>query len=78
LLKVLINHNGSSPIKTQTYRVAKEEELGKLLDTAKIREQGCIQRVEVSVRRDDAPTPLQRALQKHLHEAKLMMGLVGG
>jgi pyruvate decarboxylase len=56
--------------------VTKEEELGKLLDTVKIREQGCIQLVEVLVGRDDAPPLLRRALEKPHFEVKPMLGLV--
>jgi pyruvate decarboxylase len=49
--------------------VTKEEELGKLLDTDKIRDKGCFQLVEVVVGRDDAPPALRRALGKPLdHE----------
>ena len=62
LLKVL-SSNKSSP--TQTYRVTKEEELGKLLDTDKIRDKGCLQLVEVVMDREDAPPALRRALKKH-------------
>jgi len=59
LLKVLSSHQ-SEP--TQTYRVTKEVELGKLLDTVKIRDKGILQLVEIVVGRDDAPPALKRAL----------------
>ncbi|KAF8810967.1 putative pyruvate decarboxylase 2 [Phlegmacium glaucopus] len=59
LLKVL---SSEKSVPTQTYRVTKEEELGNLLDTEKIRDKGCLQLVEVVVVRDDAPPALLRAL----------------
>ena len=61
LLKVL-SSNQPSPTPTKTYRVTKQEELGKLLDTDNIRDEKCIQLVEVVVPRDDAPPALKRAL----------------
>ena len=71
LLKVL-SSNQSSP--TQTYRVTKEKELGKLLDTDKIRDKGCLQLVEVVVGRDDAPPALRRALEHKKTEVKMNIG----
>ncbi|KAF8880218.1 hypothetical protein CPB84DRAFT_1792704 [Gymnopilus junonius] len=60
LLKVLSKVNVASL--TQTYRVTKETELGELLDTGKLRDNGCLQLVEIIVGRDDAPPALRRAL----------------
>jgi len=76
LLKVL-SSNQSSP--TQTYCVTKEEELGKLLDTEKIRDKGCLQLVKVVVGRDDAPPALRRALNikpKDLETYEKMGGII--
>lgn len=73
LLKVFASDQ-SSP--TQTYRVTKEEELGKLLDTEKIRD---IQLVEVVVPRDDAPPALKRALvRKDIEKLEMNMNTIVG
>ncbi|KAH9483490.1 Pyruvate decarboxylase [Psilocybe cubensis] len=60
LLKVLAST--TNPIETKTYKVSKETELGKLLDVQKIRNNNCLQLVEIDVGRDDAPPALRRAL----------------
>ena len=75
LLKVFAS-NQSPP--TQTYRVTKEEELGKLLDTGKIRDKGCLQLVEVVVPRDDAPPALKRALPKDVEELEMNVNTIMG
>ena len=75
LLKVFASDQ-SSP--TQTYRVTKEEELGKLLDTEKIRDKGCLQLVEVVVPRDDAPPALKRALRKDIEKLEMNMNTIVG
>jgi TPP-dependent 2-oxoacid decarboxylase len=75
LLKVF-GSNQSSP--TQTYRATKEEELGNLLDTRKIRDKGCLQLVEVVVPRDDAPSALKRALKKDVEMLEMNMNTIVG
>ena len=84
LLKVFSNNKSS----TQSYRVTKEAELGKLLDIEKIRDKGCLQLVEIVVGRDDAPPALRRALgikpqdnnskmHKKIGDISMRQGLLG-
>ena len=54
------------------------EELGKLLDTEKIRDKGCLQLVEVVVPRDDAPPALKRPSRKDVEKLEMNMNAIVG